>query len=76
MLDIVQAELTRALAVERFDGKMSMKKRTRALRRCTSNLSQGMLISIKAGGTGLDLTSFQHKSFWNRAIIQVSRNKH
>jgi SNF2 family DNA or RNA helicase len=61
MLDIVSAELKRKrFKVERFDGKMNGKKRARALARCRSNFSQGLLVSIKAGGTGLNLQIFQH----------------
>jgi len=60
MLDVVEAALRREprLGYARLDGGMSSDERQRALRRFRDDRSVSvMLLSLKAGGVGLNLTA-------------------
>ena len=58
-LDLIEVALTREnLAFTRFDGSMDVKKRSAAISQFKSHTRKPMvmLISLKAGGVGLNLT--------------------
>ncbi|KAF9650357.1 hypothetical protein BDM02DRAFT_3223262 [Thelephora ganbajun] len=79
-LDIIQTALTReSLSYTRFDGTMDLKKRQAAIKTFKdSNGPDGrprpmvLLISLKAGGVGLNLTNanyaFMMDCWWNAAV--------
>ncbi len=71
-LDIVRAHLDAAgIPYSYLDGSMSAKQRDAAIRRFTSGATQVFLISLKAGGFGLNLTEadycFVCDPWWNPA---------
>ncbi|KAI0095220.1 SNF2 family N-terminal domain-containing protein [Irpex rosettiformis] len=74
-LDLIQMILEReGLAWYRFDGTMDVKKRNDAVSsfKVTSREPKIMIISLKAGGVGLNLTNANHvfmmDCWWNSAI--------
>ncbi|KAJ7222068.1 SNF2 family N-terminal domain-containing protein [Mycena haematopus] len=74
MLDIIEPFLM-ALGISfvRYDGKMSVKERTAALAEIDQNPRKTViLVSLKAGGVGLNLTSCNHvilvDMWWNPAV--------
>ncbi|MET9199605.1 DEAD/DEAH box helicase [Gordonia sp. NPDC003585] len=71
-LDIVRAHLDEAgITYSYLDGSMSAKQRDKAVRQFTSGVNQVFLISLKAGGFGLNLTEadycFVCDPWWNPA---------
>ncbi|BFZ54136.1 DNA helicase rad5 [Savitreella phatthalungensis] len=74
-LDIVQTALERRkLPIQRLDGSMAMRERTCQIDAFRSTTSPGavLLISLKAGGVGLNLTAANHvyvlDPWWSSAV--------
>jgi SNF2 family DNA or RNA helicase len=77
-LDLIQAKMTSAgLRVCRLDGKMSLEQRQRSIDELKdSNSCVAILVSLKAGGVGINLTAANHvflmDPWWNPMIEQYA----
>ncbi len=62
----------RQLRLERIDGKTPISHRPAVIARCADGRSDGLLVSIKAAGAGLNMPCFQHvvlmEPSWNPSV--------
>ncbi|MDQ2085080.1 SNF2-related protein [Herbivorax sp. ANBcel31] len=82
MLDIIKAQLEKEnIKYEMLDGRTPQKKRDGIIKRFNNDDSTAFLISLKAGGTGLNLTSadtvIHFDPWWNPSVEeQASARAH
>lgn len=82
VLDLVENMLKQAkFRMERLDGRVAAKRRTEAVERFSQGKADVFLISLKAGGTGLNLTEADYvillDPWWNPAVeAQAAARSH
>lgn len=82
VLDLVEDLLEKAkFRIERLDGRVAVKRRTQAVERFRQGKADVFLISLKVGGTGLNLTEADYvillDPWWNPAVeAQAAARSH
>ena len=80
LLDLVQARLeTAGISFRRLDGSMPAKARQCAVEAFQSGVADVFLLSLRAGGTGLNLTAaddvFHLDPWWNPAVEEQASDR-